>query len=148
MGGHDLLWGWYFTNRAIIRQTQGRLAEAVEDGRRAIAAKEKALGPNTPDLASSIGNLANHIAIGGDFAGAIDVNQRAVEIFRSSLGSEHPRTALILANHAAFLWRLGRFDQAMELATQAPGGFERETDPMSLFLSHPLRPDRLLVNGL
>ena len=61
MGGHDLLWGWFYNNRAVVRETQGRLAEAVEDGRRAIAAKEKVLGPNTPDLAFSASSAAHRL---------------------------------------------------------------------------------------
>jgi len=31
IGGHDLLWGWLFTNRACIRAKQGRIIEALED---------------------------------------------------------------------------------------------------------------------
>src|SRR5262249_30603679 len=50
MGGHDQLWGWHFNNRAGLREQQGRLAEAIEDTRLAIAAKERALGPDSPDV--------------------------------------------------------------------------------------------------
>jgi tRNA A-37 threonylcarbamoyl transferase component Bud32/tetratricopeptide (TPR) repeat protein len=139
MGGHDLLWGWFYNNRAVVRETQGRLAEAVEDGRRAIAAKEKVLGPNTPDLAFSIANLANHLAHGGDFEAALRTNERAVEILRASIGPDHPRTAVVIANHGQFLCRLARFDEARAAAESALAVLERETDPEGFLVTFPLR---------
>src|SRR5205814_9559090 len=59
MGGHDQLWGWYFNNRAAVCELQGKLAEAVEDTRRAVEAKERALGKDAPDVALRLGNLRN-----------------------------------------------------------------------------------------
>ncbi len=139
LGGHDLLWGWYYNNRAILREQQGRLAEAIEDGRLAIAAKEKVLGPNTPDLAFSVANLANHLAYGGDFEAALLTNQRAVDILTATLGPDHPRTALVVANHGQFLCRLSRFDEARAAAGAALAVFERETSPQGLYVTVPLR---------
>ena len=40
MGGHDRVWGWLLNNRGAMRATQGRTQEALEEQRRAIAAKE------------------------------------------------------------------------------------------------------------
>jgi serine/threonine-protein kinase len=148
MGGHDLLWGWFYNNRAVVRETQGRLAEAVEDGRRAIAAKEKVLGPDTPDLAFSIANLANHLAYGGNFEAALQTNERAVAILTESIGSDHPRTALVIANHGQFLCRLARFDEARGAAELALAVFERETDPRGFLVSFPLRTLGLCDLGL
>ncbi|HVZ73884.1 MAG TPA: serine/threonine-protein kinase [Polyangia bacterium] len=139
LGGHDLLWGWLYSNRANMREQQGRLDEAVEDARLAIAAKERALGPRAPDVARSLGNLGNHLAFGGDFLAAIDAVERAIEIFSETVGADHPATALVLANKAQFLCRLSRFDDARAAAKQAIGVFERETDPRGLAVTAPLR---------
>jgi tetratricopeptide (TPR) repeat protein len=139
MGGHDLLWGWYFTNRAQVRELQGRLGDALEDSRLAVAAKERALGPNTPDLALSVGNLANHLAYGCDFAGAFETNERAVAILTETLGRDHPWTAQTLANRGQFLYRLGRFAHAYESATSSLAVIERETDPQGILVTVPLR---------
>ncbi len=53
--------GWLFNNRGAMRATQGRLRDAVEDVHRAIAAKEKALGPNDPDVGISLVNVAIYL---------------------------------------------------------------------------------------
>jgi eukaryotic-like serine/threonine-protein kinase len=139
MGGHDLLWGWFFTNRGQVRELEGRLPEAIEDARRAIAAKERALGANTPDFAGSVANLANHLAFGCDFAGAIEANQRAVDIQMEALGPDHPLTARTLANQGQFLYRTGRFEEGRRLAEHALAVFERETDPKGMGVTFPLR---------
>ncbi len=47
------------TNLAILYQTQGRYAEAEPLHRRALAIREKALGPDHPDVAASLNNLAS-----------------------------------------------------------------------------------------
>ena len=39
-------------------QAQGKLAEAEEPNQRALAIREKALGPDHPDVAQSLNNLA------------------------------------------------------------------------------------------
>jgi tRNA A-37 threonylcarbamoyl transferase component Bud32/tetratricopeptide (TPR) repeat protein len=138
MGGHDLLWGWYLNNRSAVREQQGRLAEASDDMREAIAAKERALGPLAPDVGSSIGNLANQLASRGDFAAALEASQRAVEIVGAGFGPDHPRTAIYLSNHGEFLCRVGRFAEAGEVAARALAVLERETDPEGPWITYPL----------
>ena len=54
MGGHELLWGRLFQRPRLVRETQGRLAEAVEDPRLAIAAKQRALGRDAADVGISV----------------------------------------------------------------------------------------------
>jgi serine/threonine protein kinase/tetratricopeptide (TPR) repeat protein len=138
MGGHDQLWGWHFNNRAALREQQGRLSEAIEDTRLAIAAKERALGPDSPDVGSSVGNLANQLAGLGDFTSALEASQRAVDILSARLGPDHPRTAIALFNHGEFLCRVSRFAEAREAATRALAVIERETDPASGLAAYPL----------
>ncbi len=45
-------------NLADLYQKQGRYADAEPLYKRALAIREKALGPNHPDVASSLNNLA------------------------------------------------------------------------------------------
>jgi eukaryotic-like serine/threonine-protein kinase len=138
MGGHDQLWGWFFNNRAAMREAEGRLTDAIQDSRLAVAAKERALGPDHPDLGGTIGNLANQLAGLGDFAQAIEISQRAVQIVEGGLGPDHPRTAVVLFNHSEFLCRLGRFREARAVAERALKIFERETDPNGTWVTYPL----------
>jgi tetratricopeptide (TPR) repeat protein len=139
MGGHDQMWGWLFTTRAVLREQQGRLAEAIEDARRAIDAKTRAAGGANTDVAVSVNNLANHLAFSGDFQGAYDAILRAVEIGLSVVGPEHPLTAFHIGNRGQILYRLKRYDEAEKDVSAALAIMERETDPYGLFISFTLR---------
>jgi serine/threonine protein kinase/tetratricopeptide (TPR) repeat protein len=138
MGGHDQLWGWHFNNRAAFREQQGRLAEAIADTRLSLAAKERALGPESPDVGSGLSNLANQLAGLGDFAGALEASQRGLDILVAALGPDHPRTAIAFFNHGEFLCRVGRFAEARDAASRSLGVIERETDPSSGLAAYPL----------
>ena len=138
MGGHDRFWGWLLNNRGAMRATQGRIQEAIEDQQRAIAAKEKALGPDDPDVAISIGNAANYLDELGDTARAADYGARAIKIMEATLGLDHPLAAIVLTNQAEFLNHLGRHEEAEAPARRALAVFERETDPEGLYVTYPL----------
>jgi tRNA A-37 threonylcarbamoyl transferase component Bud32/tetratricopeptide (TPR) repeat protein len=146
--GHDQLWGWYFNNRATMRERQGRLAEAISDDRLAIEAKERAFGPDSPDLAITVGNLANHLCFRGDFQEAYEVSTRALAMLTASLGPDHPATAILEGNHGQFLCRLARFEEALQSASRALVVMERETDPRGLLVTFPLRTIGLSLLGL
>ena len=135
IGGHDLLWGWLFNNRAIVRAKQGRSAEALEDARLALGAKEKALEPGHPDIGFSVGNMAVYHDDLDQLAEAVTHCRRAVEIVERGLGPDHPRTALQLSNLSEFLSRCGQWDEATAAAAaRALTIFERETDAEGLFV--------------
>ncbi len=138
MGGHDLIRGWLLNNRGAMRATQGRLHEAVADLRQAIAAKEKALGPEDPDVALSLSNAAIYLDELGEIALAADDAERAVHIMEATLGLDHPKAAIPLTNYAELLVRLGRYAEAREPAERALAVFERETDPEGLYVTYPL----------
>ncbi len=148
MGGHDRVWGWLLNNRGAMRATQGRTQEALEEQRRAIAAKEKAFGPDDPDVAISIGNAANYLDDLGDTELAAEYNARAIKIIEAALGLDHPNAAVVLANQAEFLNRLGRFAEAAPPALRALAVFERESDPEGLYVTYPLMSIALSHIGL
>jgi tetratricopeptide (TPR) repeat protein len=147
MGGHDLIWGIYYDSRGSMRQEQGRLDEAIEDARLAVAAKERVLGADSADVGISLGNLSNHMAYGADFEGALEVNWRAVQILKKTSGLDHPKTAVVLANRGQFLYRLGRFSEALEPALAALAVGQRETDGQNIFVSFPMRTLGLCYMG-
>ena len=138
MGGHDLLWGWLYQNRAGMRDSQGRLTEALADARAAVAAKEKVLEPNHPDLGLSISSIAIYLEGLGDLTQAVEYGCRAVKIVEDGLGPDHPRTALVLSNCGELLARAERFDEAGEVGARALTIYERETDPEGIFVTYPL----------
>ena len=138
MGGHELIRAWLFNNRGIMRAAQGRLRDAVEDLHRAIEAKERALGPEDPDVGISLVNVAIYLDELGETVRAASYLERAVRIMQATLGRDHPKVAIPLANHAELLNRLGRFDEALEPARHALAVLERETDAESLYVTYPL----------
>ena len=138
MGGHELIRGWLFNNRSAMRARQGRLRDAVEDVHRAIEAKEKALGPNDPDVGISLVNVAVYLDELGETMRAATYMERAVKIMHEALGRDHPKAAITLANYAELLNRLGRYGEALEPAGHALVVLERETDPEGLYVTYPL----------
>jgi hypothetical protein len=61
------------------------------------------LGPQHPDTAASLNNLAHWYQAKNDFAGARLLYERALMIWESVLGPEHPNTAAVLNNLAGLL---------------------------------------------
>ena len=138
VGGHDLLWGWLFTNRGSMREKQGRLPEALDDARRAVAAKEKVYGPDNADAGASLSDVAIYLEQMGDVQAAVMCIERAVKILEASLGPEHPRTGITLSNYGEILNRLGRFEEARAVSQRALAIFEGDSAPNSVILSYPL----------
>jgi tetratricopeptide (TPR) repeat protein len=79
---------------------------------RALAIWEKALGPNHPDTATSLDNLAVLYADMGDYAKAEPLSQRALAIREKALGPNHPSTANSLNNRARLYEDLGDYAKA------------------------------------
>ena len=148
MGGHDLLWGWFFQGRSQVWDMKGKITEAVKDLELAIAAKERALGPDAPDVGISVGGLAVSLANLGLYDRAIEESERAIRILSAGFGPAHPSAAIYLSNLGEYLCRVGRFAEAREPAKRALAIMERETDPASLFVSYPLLTQGLVHIGI
>ena len=88
--------GMYFHGRAAY-STARPLVE------RALAIREKALGPQHPGTAWSLTHLAGLLRSLGDFAGARPLFERALAIREKALGSDHPDTAMSLHTLALVL---------------------------------------------
>ena len=138
MGGHELIRGWLFNNRGVMRSNEGRLRDAVVDMQRAIEAKERAVGAEDPDVAISLTNLSIYLDELGETERAATYSERAVKIMHATLGPDHPRAAVPLANHAELLNRLGRFQEALAPARHSLALLERENDPEGLYVTYPL----------
>src|ERR1700733_9551730 len=59
---------------------EGKYREAVAPAERALALREKALGPNHPDVANSLNNLAELYRVQGAYARAEPLLARALDI--------------------------------------------------------------------
>ena len=80
---------------------------------------EQTLGPEHPDVATSINNLALLYQAQGKYAEAEPLYQRALVIYEKALGPEHPYVAQSLENYALLLRATDRNAEADELEERA-----------------------------
>jgi tetratricopeptide (TPR) repeat protein len=121
-----------------LRRDQGHLDESLEDLRRALTAKEKAGGPETPDVALSINNISLVLVEMGDLEQALVYIDRAADIMERRLGPNHFSTGVMLSNRAEILNALGRFQEAQKGAQRALAILAVETDPEGMGVSFPI----------
>jgi len=86
---------------------------------RALAIREQVLGPEHPDTALSLNNLAMLYDSQGKYEQAEPLLQRALAIQEQVLGPEHPGTALSLNNLAMLYNAQGKYEQAEPLYQRA-----------------------------
>jgi tetratricopeptide (TPR) repeat protein len=103
--------GYFFTH---ANYSEGR--PLVE---RALAISEKVLGPEHPDTAQSLNNLALLLQAQGDLAAARPIHERALAISEKVLGPEHPDTATSLNNLAGLLQGQGDLAAGRRLLERA-----------------------------
>jgi tetratricopeptide (TPR) repeat protein len=95
---------------------------------RALAIAEKALGPEHPDTATSLADLAFLLRRQADLAAARPLAERALAIHEKARGPEHPDTAASLSNLAMLLRDQGDpaaarplFERALAISEKARG---------------------------
>ena len=99
--------------------SQGQYAKAEPLYERALAIWEKALGPEHPDVATSLNNLAVLYDDQGQYAKAEPLYQRALAIREKALGPEHPDVAPSLNNLASLYHDQGQYAKAEPLYQRA-----------------------------
>jgi len=76
----------------------GDYPRALELYQKALAVREKALGPDHPDTATSYNNLAGVYYRMGDYKSALDLFLHSYLVLLKRLGRLHPTTLKIKAN--------------------------------------------------
>ena len=104
--------GYYLYRRA-------RYTEAEPLHVRALQIREQQLGPDHPDTASSLNNLALLYSNQGKYEQAEPLYQHALAICEQQLGPDHPDTARSLNNLAALYYSQGKYNQAEPLHQRA-----------------------------
>jgi tetratricopeptide (TPR) repeat protein len=89
------------TARYLLRRAE--LQQATRLLERALAIREGRLGPDHPDTAQSLNNLAVVLLAQGDLDRARSLHQRALVIREARLGADHPDTARSREDLAAVL---------------------------------------------
>ncbi len=96
---------------------------------RALAIREKALGPAHPDTALSLNNLGALLDSMGDYAAARPYFERALAIYEQALGPAHPDTALSLNNLGGLLDSMGDYAAARPYYERALAIFTAKLGP-------------------
>jgi tetratricopeptide (TPR) repeat protein len=107
----------------------GAYAAARPLHERALAIRERALGPDHPDTATSLNNFAGLLYVQGDLAAARPLFERALAIRERALGPDHPDTALSLNNLALLLKDQGDLVAARPLFERALAICEKALGP-------------------
>ena len=104
--------GFYLKGRA-------RYAEAEPLYRRALEIDERSYGPDHPDVAIDLNNLAQLLKATNRLADAEPLMRRALEIDENSYGPDHPDVAIDLNNLAQLLQDTNRLADAEPLMRRA-----------------------------
>ena len=91
----------YLNQEGKSMREAGRYADAEDPLELALAIREKVLGPEHPDVATSLNNLASLYGDQGRYAEAEPLYQRSLAIMEKALGSDHSSTVTIRENYEA-----------------------------------------------
>src|ERR1039458_9785337 len=81
-------------------EKEGRYSKAVPLAQRVLAIEERSLGPDHPDVAQSLNNLAGLYTNQGRYADAEPLYKRSLAIFEKALDPNNPVVATSLNNLA------------------------------------------------
>ncbi len=99
----------------MLYRSQGRYAEAEPLYKRSLGIHEKALGPDHPDVGTSLNNLALLYESQGRYAEAEPLYKRSLGIREKALGPDHPDVGTSLNNLAGLYESQGRYAEAEPL---------------------------------
>ena len=117
---------------------RGRYGEAEPLYGRALSIRERVLGPEHCEVASSLNNLAELYRTQGRYAEAEPLYERALAILEKALGPEHPQVATCLNNLARLYQKQGEYPKAKPLHERALAIREKVLGP-----AHPDVADSL-----
>ena len=90
---------------------------------------EANLGPEHPDVATTLNNLAGLYKSMGEYEKALPLYKRALEIYEKVLGPEHPSVATMLNNLAGLYKSMGEYEKALPLYKRALEIYEKVLGP-------------------
>jgi CHAT domain-containing protein len=100
--------------------------------RKALEIREKALGPEHPDTAKSLYNLAKIYRLSGMFAQALPLSQRSLEIREKIFGQNNPEIASSLSQLGFIYSQMGNAAKALPLAQRSLEINEKVLGPENL----------------
>ncbi|MHB8448294.1 MAG: tetratricopeptide repeat protein [Rudaea sp.] len=115
----------YIDDYAGNLDDMGKRREALALYRQTLAIREKSLGPDDPDVASSMLALGTHLDESGRYEEAMPLLERALKIRRKIYGDAHPLVGFAEIGLASAYEDENRLDDAEKLAQDAQSIFRR-----------------------
>ena len=117
------------TEEARQLRNGGKYDTALPLAERALAIREKALGPDHPDVALSLFNLAWLAKVKQDFAQAEALYKRALDIQERALGPDHRAVTTTLNDMAVMYNQRGDHETALQMHQRVLAIRERTLGP-------------------
>ncbi len=92
---------------------EGKYSEALPLRKKVLTIFENEFGPDHPDVAWCLNNLAMTHSSMSNHENALPLKIRALEIYEKILGKEHPYTSIASNNLAVTYFNLAQFDKAL-----------------------------------
>ena len=108
---------------------QGKYDEAIPLVQKILEIREKALGPDHPDVAASLNNLAELYRNQGNYAEAETLFQQSLAIVEKAFGPDHPLAAGILINLAELYLNQGNYAEAESMFQRSQAIGEKALRP-------------------
>ena len=111
---------WETLNQEVMELYRtGQYDRAVTVAKAALKVAEQNVGPDHPNVATSLNNLAELYHTQGDYAKAEPLYKRALAILEQALGPDHPDVATSLENLAGLYRVTKRPAEAEKLEARA-----------------------------
>jgi MYXO-CTERM domain-containing protein len=107
----------------------GKYEAAIPLAERALAIWERALGPDHPETAATVNNLAELYSMRGDYARAERLFQRSLAALETTFGPDHPHLTNPLNNLAGLYYARGDYGRAEPLLQRALTILEKALGP-------------------
>ncbi|KAF7986448.1 hypothetical protein HWV62_31213 [Athelia sp. TMB] len=105
---------------------QGKLDDAMPFYKRALAGREKQLGPEHPDTLTTMSNLGELYREQGKYDEAEPLLARVLRSRETQLGEEHPDTLSVVHGLARLYKDQGKYDEAETLYARVLAGYENQ----------------------
>ncbi|MCK5186228.1 MAG: tetratricopeptide repeat protein [Deltaproteobacteria bacterium] len=101
--------------KVIILYQQGRYSDAANVAKEALKVAKRTFGPDHPDVATSLNNLALLYRSQGKYDEAEPLYKRALAIWEDAFGPDHPNVLTVLENMSDLYKNIGKEDEAKRL---------------------------------
>jgi tetratricopeptide (TPR) repeat protein len=131
--GSNLLEAWLLNAEALTEDAAHHTDRALDAARRALALKQRLLGPDHPDTLSAAQNIGVILQSARRYPEALEVDQSTRTQVERALGADHPLLAVIENNEGEILNALGRHTEARTVFQSAIAIWRRAgSDPVML----------------